>query len=488
MEKQITFESAHAGALELKPAVGGLAVYLTFIAKMSRGAAKAMDAEYAVYGTDSLPKPGWTKMDSDFMARNVGLTFDVKSIGKGPKAFHLELNCPLVDKFVFVRIGGKKKGKGTYVACKARALVDGRYQDVLEFLIASGSADGVEDDAGAFVAVHGVGFGFDAELLFIGFVKFFAFAGEHLRWESAEGDVGAAFERVFAGSFDEGVLAATVGADELDVESGGFEVFGDLAAVGLRRAAEVNHLGAGAFDFGGERTIVRGFGVNAFVAGYHKAVLGGDAFENVGETFAVEFAVVEDENFFRAKFFRPERGDFALDVVGGNDAEIIYLAGGTIHGRFVRLAEMRFSEAGISIRGADHREVGLVQDWHRDLGGAGVVGADVRDDVVVAHGFLRVGGFDGRVPLAAFGRGVIPIFVGDLVAGNGAANFFDGELDAVDDAAALRVGAAGAREAGNDFDLVGVGDSGGEKQGEGGCLHSGILLPVSPLASEMVLC
>ena len=143
MEKQITFESAHAAALELKPAVGGLAVYLKFIAKMSRGAAKAMDAEYAVYGTDSLPKPGWTKMDSDFMARNVGLTFDVKSIGKGPKAFHLELNCPLVDKFVFVRIGGKKKGKGAYVACKARALVDGRYQDVLEFLIASGSADGV---------------------------------------------------------------------------------------------------------------------------------------------------------------------------------------------------------------------------------------------------------------------------------------------------------------------------------------------------------
>jgi len=129
MEKQITFESAHAAALELKPAVGGLAVYLKFIAKMSRGAAKAMDAEYAVYGTDSLPKPGWTKMDSDFMARNVGLTFDVKSIGKGPKAFHLELNCPLVDKFVFVRIGGKKKGKGTYVACKARALVDGRYQE-----------------------------------------------------------------------------------------------------------------------------------------------------------------------------------------------------------------------------------------------------------------------------------------------------------------------------------------------------------------------
>lgn len=143
MEKQITFESAHAAALELKPAVGGLAVYLKFIAKMSRGAAKAMDAEYAVYGTDSLPKPGWTKMDSDFMARNVGLTFDVKSIGKGPKAFHLELNCPLVDKFVFARIGGKKKGKGAYVACKARALVDGRYQDVLEFLVASGSADGV---------------------------------------------------------------------------------------------------------------------------------------------------------------------------------------------------------------------------------------------------------------------------------------------------------------------------------------------------------
>jgi hypothetical protein len=143
MSKQIIFESAHAAALELRPAVGGLAVYLKFIAKMSRGAARSMDAEYAVFGTDSLPKPGWTKMDSDFIARNVGLTFEVKSIGKSPKAFHLELNCPLVDKFVFVRIGGKKKGKGTYVACKARALVDGRYQDLVEFLLAAGAADGV---------------------------------------------------------------------------------------------------------------------------------------------------------------------------------------------------------------------------------------------------------------------------------------------------------------------------------------------------------
>ena len=143
MSNKITFESAHAVALELKPAVGGPAVYLKFIAKMSRGAAKAMDAEYAVFGTDSLPKPGWTKMDSDFQARNVGLMFDVKSIGKGPAAFHLDLNCPLVDKFVFVRIGGKKKGKGAYVACKARALVDGRFQDVLEFLLKAGAADGV---------------------------------------------------------------------------------------------------------------------------------------------------------------------------------------------------------------------------------------------------------------------------------------------------------------------------------------------------------
>jgi len=143
MSKQITFESAHAAALEVRPAVGGPAVYLKFIAKMSRLAARSMDAEYAIYGTDSLPKPGWTKMDSDFQVRNVGLVFEVKSMGKGPKEFRLELKCPLVDKFVFVRVGSKKKGKNAYVACKARALVDGALHHALEFLLKAGAADGV---------------------------------------------------------------------------------------------------------------------------------------------------------------------------------------------------------------------------------------------------------------------------------------------------------------------------------------------------------
>ncbi len=202
---------------------------------------------------------------------------------------------------------------------------------------------------------------------------------------------------------DEGLFATAVGDHEFRACADGHEVLGQLARIRLRRAAEVDHVGIGAFHLGHERAVIRGFRVDALVADDGDTEFDAGALEHIGDAFAVEFAVVEDEDLLDAEFLGPLRGDFALNIVGGYDTEEIDFAGGTVDLRFVGFAHAGLREAWVGIRGADHHEGSLVENRHRDFRGARVVRTDVGHDVGIFHGFLRVLRLDGGIPLAALG-------------------------------------------------------------------------------------
>jgi len=141
MDKAITFEKAHFVSAEFKIARGGVATYMHAIARLSRLAARAMGAEWTIYDQDSTPKAGCKKWELDYEIRNADSAFDLTTVGKSP--FHLALRCPLIDRFIIVKIGeGKRKAKSTYLAAKFRMLVDGREQELLEFLKKVGGGEG----------------------------------------------------------------------------------------------------------------------------------------------------------------------------------------------------------------------------------------------------------------------------------------------------------------------------------------------------------
>ena len=56
----------------------------------------------------------------------------------------------------------------------------------------------------------------------------------------------------------------------------------------------------------------------------------------------------------------------------------------------------------------------MIEDRHRDLGRAGVVGADVDHDVGILRGADRRSRFRARGPMAGGGRRVVPVGVFDL--------------------------------------------------------------------------
>ena len=80
-----------------------------------------------------------------------------------------------------------------------------------------------------------------------------------------------------------------------------------LAGVRLGHAAEINHVGIGALDLRHERPIIRCLGVDAFVTDHLDAEFEAGALEHVGDAFAVQLAVMEDEDFLHAEFLGPRR-------------------------------------------------------------------------------------------------------------------------------------------------------------------------------------
>ena len=167
---------------------------------------------------------------------------------------------------------------------------------------------------------------------------------------------------------------------------------------------------------------------------------------------AVDLIVVEDVDLLGAQLLGPLGAQGALQVVGGDHADVVDLAGGPIDARLTRLAAARLGQAGRGVRGADHQQVRVVQDGHGDLGGAGVEGAEVHHDVGVLGGPVGIGLLGFGRPAAGRGGGVVPIQVLQREGSGLPVGFFQGQLDAVDHGIRLGLGAAGARQARDDLD------------------------------------
>ena len=113
-------------------------------------------------------------------------------------------------------------------------------------------------------------------------------------------------------------------------------------------------------------------------------------------------------------FFTPSRlahlaADRALDVVGRDRAEVVHEADRTVDLRLAGRRAALLGEPGVGVGRRDLRHVGAVGDRDRDLGRAGVVGADVDDGERIGDRLVGVLGLDRAVPLARLRRGVVEV-------------------------------------------------------------------------------
>ena len=200
---------------------------------------------------------------------------------------------------------------------------------------------------------------------------------------------------------------------------------------------EVDEIGAGGADLGQHRLLVGLLPVDALVGHDRQPDLLGGGLEDVGDAFAVELLVVEDVDLLDAHPLGPLGGHRALDVVGRDRPEVVHEAARPVDLRLAGRRAALLREPGVGVGRRDLCHVRAVVDRDRDLGRAGVVGADVDDGERIADGLVRVLGLDGAVPLAGLRRGVVEVHDLEAVAGDGAVDFRHREVDAVLHAGAL---------------------------------------------------
>ena len=70
---------------------------------------------------------------------------------------------------------------------------------------------------------------------------------------------------------------------------------------------------------------------------------------------------------------------------------------------------------------------------------------------------LRIGGFERRIPLTTLRRRIVPIFIGNGVIANLAANFGNGHLNSVYHRCGLAIGTTGTRQTGDNLNDVSTG-------------------------------
>ena len=255
------------------------------------------------------------------------------------------------------------------------------------------------------------------------------------------------FKRAIARGFNEGLLVATIGNDELRLQTARHNVLGNLRRIRLRGAAEVDDISARLLHLGDDALVVRSLGVDTFDADNFEADLLRVCFEDARDALAVHLAVIEDKHFGPADFLREISTDGALDIVGWDHAKVTHLAARAIDRRLVRFTKASLRERWCSVGGAHHHEVNFVEQRHRNLRGARIKCPDVCEHRRVVDRLVSIGCFDRGIPIAALRAGVIPVFVDDFLRADLATDFTDGHLDAVDHACGLRVGAACARKA-----------------------------------------
>src|SRR5207245_1832735 len=206
----------------------------------------------------------------------------------------------------------------------------------------------------------------------------------------------------------------------------------------LDHAAEVDEVGAGGADLGEYGLLVGLLPVDALVGDDGETDLLRGGLEDVGDALAVQLLVVEDVDLLGAHPLGPLGADGALDVVGRDRAEVIHVATRAVDLGLAGGGPALLGEAGIGVGRRHLGHVRAVGDGDRDLGGPGVVGADVHDGEGIADGLVRVFRLDGAVPLAGLRRGVVQVHHLEAIPGDGPVDLRDGEVHAVLHAGAFR--------------------------------------------------
>src|SRR5918998_4574857 len=272
---------------------------------------------------------------------------------------------------------------------------------------------GVEHYVGRLVGVGGVSM--DLAVLLLELLdELLTLGGECARRHPTEGNVGP----LGGGSplSDERVDVDAVRADEGDVivgHPGADLVFDELASVVLDDAAEVDGVGVRLFDLVHQRAVVGGRAVYALAPEDLYVEELGILLDLIREPLAVSLLVVEDVDRFDSLLIHQLGGSSALLVVGHDHASVIALARRVVLLRLGRIGA-GLGEADVGVGGADHAELGFIEDRDLYRRATGVEGPDPADDLLVLGGFLGVLGALGLIPLPGLGCGIIHGLVLDL--------------------------------------------------------------------------
>jgi len=134
--KTIVFPKAHVKGVRFKVGNQSVLGFVEFVGRLTPEIAKELGAE--CYDSKHLPRGGFTKIDLESELVKCKCRLAVA----GASNFVLEIDSPTISKFQVVRIGGRKKAKSTFLACKFLAAVNGREQELLAYLKTAGMADG----------------------------------------------------------------------------------------------------------------------------------------------------------------------------------------------------------------------------------------------------------------------------------------------------------------------------------------------------------
>ncbi len=317
-----------------------------------------------------------------------------------------------------------------------------------------GPLDGREDDACSLVAVGGVRLGLGVRVLGVVVLdEVGTLAGQLGGRQATEGDV-----RTFGrgtGGVDPFLLEDAVRSHEGDLGHGVAQVDPQLASVVLGDATVVDEVRVGGLDLLGEGLVVGRLAVDPVAAEHGQTGTGGFVIEDVGDALAVQLGVIEDVHVLGAQLGGPLGTGQALEVVRGDDAVIVPRAAVRIVDiRFVRLTLAGLRQAGVGVGRTHHRDALLAQDGDRQLGSTRVERPDVRHDLVIGDGIVRVLDLGGLVPLAGRGSGIVDVLVDDLVTADDAALLFDGHVDRVHDRVGLGLARTLAGKRGPNLDVA----------------------------------
>lgn len=137
MSNVIKLEKCVLEGIESKKRNGIITSKLKFFALFDRAAAKAIGAEYTIFGKDAEIRTTYLEMQLDFTMPELKLVYAVKGLEDRP----LDIRSHGAEKFVLKRKGDGKK-KATKLIVSFRVVHVGHYLELTSWWEAQGGAEG----------------------------------------------------------------------------------------------------------------------------------------------------------------------------------------------------------------------------------------------------------------------------------------------------------------------------------------------------------